>query len=92
MERQNIKELKQFFTFIHHILVSGVWVNKTHLNVRGIYFEFFGKIIKGGVKKRGIFYKFGEVSNTSKQLRLAYKKLHLRTISGIVGCNFRIYY
>ena len=71
----------RFFLNLHYVL-----------NIKGFFIKFKGKFLKGGGKKKKIIYNYGEFSSTNKNLRLVYKKLNIRTISGIVGLVLKISY
>ena len=92
IESRPIKMFKAFVYFVYKVIKKFFWKNLVQFQIKGIYIRFSGKFLKGGGKKKKIIFRKGSFSSTKKTLKIIYKIFYIRTISGIIGCTFKLAY
>lgn len=91
--RSSLKKHKRIFVLINKFFK--VWYDalEEFKKIRGYCIFFKGKLgKKGSVRKSKYFAKRGEVSYSTKSLRVNYKTFHFGTITGVVGGGLSIFY
>lgn len=91
-EKKSYKLIHRLFFFCHLMLYKLSFLFKTELKLLGFKLEFYGKISKGGSRKKKRKFFWGKNSLTTKSLRLNYFNTTIRTISGSISCKLKIFY
>lgn len=88
-----LKKHKRIFVLINKFLRVWYEALEEFKKIRGYCIFFKGKLgKKGSVRKSKYFSKRGEVSYSTKSLRVNYKTFHFGTLTGVVGGGLSIFY
>lgn len=88
-----LKKHKRIFVLINKFLRVWYEALEEFKKIRGYCIFFKGKLgKKGSVRKSKYFAKKGEVSYSTKSLRVNYKTFHFGTLTGVVGGGLSIFY
>lgn len=89
----SLKKHKRIFVLINKFFRAWYDALEEFKKIRGYCIFFKGKLgKKGSVRKSKYFSKRGEVSYSTKSLRVNYKTFHFSTITGVVGGGLSIFY
>lgn len=89
----SLKKHKRIFVLINKFFKIWYDALEEFKKIRGYCIFFKGKLgKKGSVRKSKYFAKRGEVSYSTKSLRVNYKTFHFSTITGVVGGGLSIFY
>lgn len=92
-EKINLKKHKKLFLFIKLIFQIIIWNYNTYFLIRGCKIAIKGKFAKtGSVRKSVRYIKVGQTSRVSKNLGAIFKKTTIRTLTGVLGVKFEIYF
>ena len=88
-----LKKHKRIFVLINKFLRIWYEALEEFKKIRGYCIFFKGKLgKKGSVRKSKYFAKKGEVSYSTKSLKVNYKTFHFGTLTGVVGGGLSIFY
>ena len=92
LESMHLKQHKKFFLYLRKIFYT-VKYFFIFLGVRGVFFNVKGKIsVTGNAKKRRFFFKFRESSLTKKTLKIENTFTEVRTVTGVLGLVFFLFF
>lgn len=88
-----LRKHRRIFVLINQFLKMWYGALYEYSKIRGYCIFFKGKLgRKGSVRKTKYFSKKGEVSYSTKSLRLSYRTFHFSTITGVVGGGISLFY
>ena len=88
-----LKKHKRIFVLINKFLKIWYEALEEFKKIRGYCIFFKGKLgKKGSVRKSKYFAKKGEVSYSTKSLKVNYKTFHFGTLTGVVGGGLSVFY
>lgn len=89
----HLKKHRRIFVLINKILRVLYSALYEYKKIRGYCIFFKGKLgRKGSVRKTKYFAKRGEISYSTKSLRLSYRTFHFGTLTGVVGGGLSVFY
>lgn len=88
-----LRKHRRVFVLINQFLRAWYTALYEYNKIRGYCIFFKGKLgRKGSVRKTKYFAKKGEVSYSTKSLKLSYRTFHFSTITGVVGGGVSLFY
>lgn len=92
-EKTNLKKHKKLFLFLKLIFSTLIWNYNTYFLVKGVHLSLKGKFAKSGsVRKSRRYILKGQVSRVNKGLGMLSKKFTIRTLTGVLGLKFCIFF
>lgn len=89
----NVRSHKHFLTFFFFILTSCSLFLTRYFDCLGFKFIVNGKFgVGGSIKTKTIIFKKGINSLNSKNLRLEFQKIQIKTKSGALGLKYYLFY
>ena len=92
VETRDFRYFSSCRRYFQQLFFKFLWKLNGIVSLKGFFIKFKGKFLKGGGKKKKIIYRKGNFSFTTKDLRLVYKRIYIRTISGVIGFSVKLAY
>ena len=84
---------KLIFRFLRHMLRYVFFQSFAQLGIRGVKVQLKGKIcVAGNARTRTYFYKYGEVSQSRMDSKVAYDLSLIHTFTGVMGFKIWFFY